>query len=236
MPARQHCDFIVCLQSSEYIAPPMNPRMSSSEIRRVACRPRSEAGPARNVGPAAQCWNSARGWLALVSVAVALVLGAGGCTRKIGDSCKANLDCSVTNTGAFCDLASPQGYCTVEGCDATSCPDDGVCVRFFTLPRSGPQCNPQTRPCCDPATADCRQPCACGERCLCDDESCSRAYCASETSERRWCMHRCTQDSDCREGYQCRTTGQGGAESVTVRDESGDATTPTEKFCAPVAQ
>ncbi len=37
-------------------------------------------------------------------------MSAGGCTRQIGDSCKTNLDCNVTITSAFCDLASPQGY------------------------------------------------------------------------------------------------------------------------------
>ena len=88
-------------------------------------------------------------------LAWAALLGA-GCTRQIGDTCKTNLDCNVTISNAFCDLASPQGYCTIEGCDATSCPDGSTCVRFFTLRRGD-------------GTCDASHPCRTGERCLCDD-------------------------------------------------------------------
>ena len=152
---------------------------------------------------------------------LAALLGA-GCTRQIGDSCKINYDCNITITNAFCDLASPQGYCTIEGCDATSCPDGAACVRFFSLQRAN-------------GTCDASHPCRAGERCLCDDESCSKAYCASEASERRWCMHRCNEDSDCREGYSCRASNQGGTVSATRRDADGNPVAPVEHFCAPAS-
>src|SRR4051812_36642707 len=39
-----------------------------------------------------------------------------GCGHKVGDSCKANVDCSALGD-RFCDVAAPGGYCTIEGCD-----------------------------------------------------------------------------------------------------------------------
>jgi hypothetical protein len=158
-------------------------------------------------------------WLPIGLLGLA-VLFAGACTRQIGDSCKTNLDCNVTIPGAFCDLASPQGYCTIEGCDATSCPDGATCIRFFSLQRAN-------------GTCDASRPCRIGERCLCDDEACSKAYCASEASERRWCMHRCGSDGDCRDSYSCRASNQGGAISVTRRDDDGNISSPVQSFCAP---
>lgn len=155
------------------------------------------------------------------ALALLLLLGlAGGCTRQIGDACKTNLDCNVTIPNAFCDVASQDGYCTIEGCDSTSCPDGSTCIRFFTLERGNPRC-------------DASHPCRSGERCLCDDEACTSAYCASETSERRWCMHRCEVDAHCRTGYTCHASNQGGAVSVVRRDENGTPVAPIENFCAP---
>ena len=52
-----------------------------------------------------------------------------GCAPAIGDSCSTNLDCSVTGE-RVCDLARPNGACTVLGCEADNCPDDAVCVRW----------------------------------------------------------------------------------------------------------
>ena len=49
------------------------------------------------------------------------VLMASACARTIGDDCTTNVQCSALGD-RFCDLSSPGGYCTVEGCDSTSCP------------------------------------------------------------------------------------------------------------------
>ena len=52
-----------------------------------------------------------------------------GCGSTIGDKCSQNIDCG---TARLCDNTMPDGYCTVRGCKFGSCPDDAVCVRFYT--------------------------------------------------------------------------------------------------------
>ncbi len=66
----------------------------------------------------------------LASILVAaLVAVASGCAPAIGDSCTSALDCSI-NGDRQCDSTRPGGACTVFGCEADTCPDDAVCVRF----------------------------------------------------------------------------------------------------------
>jgi hypothetical protein len=167
------------------------------------------------------------------------VLGTAGCTKTIGDSCATNVECSPLGD-RFCDLASPNGYCTIEGCDSASCPDSAVCIRFFSLKLGGAQCNASLVPmapadcanssgCCVVGTPGC---CQIGEHCLCDQDGCgAKGYCASESTERRWCMHTCNSNSDCRDGYQCLTTGANGSLAVAVPD-LGNAV-PILRYCAP---
>lgn len=52
-----------------------------------------------------------------------------GCAPEIGDPCSTSLNCSITGT-RVCDTASPNGYCTIFGCDDSTCPAESVCVRF----------------------------------------------------------------------------------------------------------
>lgn len=169
------------------------------------------------------------------------------CSHKIGDGCATNVECSALGD-RFCDLSSPGGYCTVEGCDAWSCPDDSVCVRFFSLQRGSLRCDPSRIPrsdcsggaeCCqagerinsnDPQSPVC---CRLGERCLCDDQGCTHSYCASETSERRWCMRACSDNSDCRDNYQCYATNESGTIAVATRTDAGTIDVPVLHYCAP---
>lgn len=51
------------------------------------------------------------------------------CAPSIGDSCNTAFDCSI-NGDRQCDLARPNGSCTVFSCEADNCPDDAVCVRW----------------------------------------------------------------------------------------------------------
>ncbi|RZO54950.1 MAG: hypothetical protein EVA89_26820 [Sandaracinaceae bacterium] len=56
-----------------------------------------------------------------------------GCAPQIGDGCNNSFDCSI-NGDRQCDLSQPSGACTIFGCDADTCPDDAVCVRFRPEP------------------------------------------------------------------------------------------------------
>lgn len=122
-------------------------------------------------------------------------LGGLGCGKEIGDECFTSADCSP-NGDRQCDTVSNEGYCTVQGCDVDTCPEEAVCVRFFT----GSFAN---KP-CDLATED-GDPLAGGTDACSLDELCSLAgSCVPRSSEVRFCMRKCGSDGDCRDGYECR--------------------------------
>lgn len=138
-----------------------------------------------------------------------------GCGQEIGDECVISSDCSP-NGDRQCDTSSKGGYCTVQGCDFDTCPDEAVCVRFF----NGSFAN---KP-CDPGTEDL------GADACSLDELCSIAgNCVPRSSEVRFCMRTCESGGDCRDGYECRDVElmklHGGQ---PVRDDSGDG----PSFCA----
>src|SRR5262245_47832083 len=62
-------------------------------------------------------------------LAVAATAGA-GCSREIGDDCVTAVDCNP-NGSRSCDSSQPGGYCTIQGCDERSCPEEAVCMRYF---------------------------------------------------------------------------------------------------------
>jgi hypothetical protein len=116
-------------------------------------------------------------------------LSLGACKRDIGDACKNSLDCSQESE-RLCDISQPGGYCTIEGCDERTCPEKAVCVRYFPHDENAMK-------------QDCAT-CTAAEVCLPD------GHCAPRTSERRYCVHSCNDNSDCRGGYSCRQVGTGG--------------------------
>lgn len=212
----------------------MIPATYRSSVRASFRASSSAARPARPVAP-----------LSLLLLALLVLTGA--CTRKIGDNCSTNVDCSPQGD-RLCDIGSPQGYCTIEGCDYQTCPNNAHCVRFYSLKTNSGQCQaglvtrsdcPEdastSQRCCKPGTPGC---CLTGELCLCEDARCASARCASGASEKRSCMAECDDDSDCREGYSCLTTGSNGAEPIPYRNENGvliDRAPALEalRFCAP---
>ena len=177
---------------------------------------------------------------------------AAGCAKKIGDPCKSNVDCSALGD-RFCDtsIADGSGYCTIEGCDVVevrfpgksnqpvcdtvefrpTCPDDAVCVRFFTPLLSKPCDAEKIRAGCAADEEGC---CASDERCVCDrvdPTGCAgnAGHCAPESTERRSCQERCERNSDCRAGFECRAIGTRGAQAVpTVCPYTKDS---TARFC-----
>jgi hypothetical protein len=162
--------------------------------------------------------------LAVAGLASAL---ASGCGHNIGDPCATNVDCSPLGN-RFCDVSSPGGYCTVEGCakplvngvPTDSCPSEAVCIRFFsqigsepcTLATAATDCRPDERclcDCTDPNNAtNCLPPIVLtdadgGVSTTCDQSAqgtptTAVAHCAPEASEHRDCEKKCSSDSDCR--------------------------------------
>lgn len=167
-------------------------------------------------------------------VLLLLALGLAACGHSVGDSCKANVDCSPLGD-RFCDTAPPGGYCTIEGCDINTCPSEAVCVRFFT-PLQNQPCHPQGGLLGQADCLDADDRCVCdnsvGGRCVSTDPATGEplGHCAPGSTERRWCQKKCSNRGDCRSGYRCFETGSGGAEAVPSFDRGLGK---PAKFCAP---
>jgi hypothetical protein len=146
--------------------------------------------------------------LALVAAALAT-----GCGKEIGDSCVVDSDCSP-NGDRKCIDQSNDGYCTIQGCDYSTCPEEAACVRFFTGSFENRDCD---------TTADCSL-----------DELCNLNHkCVARSSEIRFCMKTCDSDGDCRDGYECRDLEKmrlHGGEPVLESGTPIDDNAP--KFCA----
>ena len=67
--------------------------------------------------------------LSLLALLLSLGLSAGACKKVIGDGCTASTDCSAQGDRQ-CDVSQADGYCTVQGCDPNSCPDEALCIGF----------------------------------------------------------------------------------------------------------
>ncbi len=146
-----------------------------------------------------------------------------GCGDKIGDSCSRSTDCSSTGE-RVCDTISPDGYCTIAGCDFGTCPDESICVRFFggVIDESLP-CDPRTE---DRTTDDCSP-----------DDLCTLAgYCVPRTAERRFCMLTCSSDSDCRNKYECRTEELMRIHGGEPVPNAGEVLDNIQAFCAVAPQ
>ena len=142
--------------------------------------------------------------------------------------CATNVQCSPLGD-RFCDVSSPDGYCTIEGCDSSTCPDsNGVCIRFFSLKVNGGHCATRAEPALTSIRItralplDCDNPSTGCEAALRHAARSGSTACArSPTAASRLLRQRehgaplvhahMQQDSDCRTGYQCLTTGYNGA-------------------------
>jgi hypothetical protein len=136
-----------------------------------------------------------------------------GCGKEIGDSCVVSSDCDP-NGERICDVSQKEGYCTVMGCDYSTCPDSAVCVRFFSGAFANKTCTTQN---------DCSL-----------DELCDlNGHCVPRSAESRYCMASCDSDGDCRDGYECRDLDlmrEHGGEPVLAPGVPIDENVP--KFCA----
>lgn len=161
------------------------------------------------------------GWSAPIfsALLLLLLLFGIGCGNEIGDACITSVDCSP-NGDRSCDTSSKGGYCTVQGCDFNTCPEEATCVQFFTGNFSNRTCDPDTE---DRGSNACTF-----------DELCSLVgNCVPRSSEVRFCMKTCDADDDCRDGYECRDIAkmkEHGGQPVLAPGVDIDESSP--KFCA----
>jgi hypothetical protein len=200
-------------------------------------------------GSAARLYGSAA-WLA-AGIAFTLVLGA-GCGHNIGDGCSINTDCSPNNDRE-CDMSQPGGYCTIEGCDQSSCPSDSACVRFFPEKFLSQPCNPACNLLDHPTISnDASMPTQCPDKmplacpddgsvsppqcvdcknallCAADELCLPSGLCVPRADEQRLCVRTCSSNSDCRGGYECRVGGTLGSLPL-LSDPCANVS-----FCAPL--
>ena len=164
-------------------------------------------------------------------VLVGLALAAFGCGSEIGDSCQVDTDCanaailsgSAVNDRS-CDLSEPGGYCTIVGCDYSTCPSEAVCVRFFAGDFQNEACDPLKEGVSE-------------FNCTLDEECDLGGHCVDRSAETRYCMRKCNHNSDCRSDYECRTLDlmieHGGEDVLPPGQQPDSASAP--KFCAPAA-
>ena len=141
---------------------------------------------------------------------------AAGCGKEIGDACIVSTDCSQRGDRQ-CDISSKDGYCTIQGCDYNTCPQEAACVRFF----SGQFDN---------------KPCVVMGDCSLDELCDLQGHCVPRSTETRYCMRTCNTAGDCRDGYECRDYQlmiDHGGEPVLAPGLVVDSSSP--KFCAPAA-
>jgi hypothetical protein len=144
---------------------------------------------------------------------------AAGCGKQIGDACIVSSDCDP-NGQRQCDTSQKEGYCTIQGCDFDTCPEEAACIRFFTGQFDNKTCGPTTE---DISTDNCSL-----------DELCDlEGHCVARSSEVRFCMLKCSSNGDCRDGYECRDLTlmkEHGGEPVLAPGVPVDEHAP--KFCA----
>jgi hypothetical protein len=148
----------------------------------------------------------------MIAVVATSAAVASGCARKIGDECTTAADCNPNGTRS-CDSSQPGGYCTIQGCDQTSCPDEAACIRYFPAQYLTKPCDPTAVP----------NGCAADEFCL------PEGLCAQLSQELRYCVKTCSSGDDCRGGYECRLAGTRGSVAFT------SDLNPNVHFCAPAA-
>lgn len=151
-------------------------------------------------------------YLVLVVLVILGGLG-GGCGKEIGDACIVSSDCSP-NGDRQCDISQKEGYCTIQGCDYATCPEEAACIRFFT----GSFAN---------------KPCETSDQCSLDELCNLTKHCVPRNSEVRYCMKKCESATDCRDSYECRNLDlmrEHGGEPVLAPGVPIDETSPN--FCA----
>ncbi len=164
-----------------------------------------------------------------LSVGTLLSLGLVGCQPKVGDPCKVSYDCGL-RVVRQCDVSNAprdpkrQGECIVENCSFGVCPKEAVCVKVYATEFLSIACDPDLEDQSIDQSSG-RDDCEPNEVCL------PEGLCADEIRARTSCRRECNTDSNCRDNYQCVSTGLDG---IYVAPDPDDPTKQTiAKICVP---
>ena len=194
-----------------------------------------------------------------LSLAFALLalLALPGCQRKIGAACRVSTDCSIRGD-RVCDLShlvdgdgnldpKGKGECIIDACNTSTCPREGTCVQVYGAEFLSVACDPELedRPqpfqsgiearvaACnaEPAEPEDGEPVLCND-CLSHEVCLPEGLCADLLSVRTSCRKECRSNTQCRDGYECRTSGSNGVYSVATPEAPFG--TEVVKICMPV--
>jgi hypothetical protein len=155
---------------------------------------------------------------------VALILGSLGCQPQVGDPCRRASDCGL-RVIRQCDVSNAprdpknQGECILENCSFGVCPNEAVCVKVYSTELLSVSCEPELE------DIDGRDDCMPHEVCL------PEGLCADEVRARTSCRRQCNKDSDCRDNYECVSTGAGGV--YMAPDPDNPTEQLTDSICVP---
>jgi hypothetical protein len=159
-----------------------------------------------------------------------LVVGLLGCQPKVGDPCKKSFDCGL-RVVRQCDVSNAprdpkrEGECIVENCSYGACPKEAVCVKVYSTELLSVSCEPDLEDVSSFEGLAGRDDCLPHEVCL------PEGLCADEVRARTSCRRQCNRDSDCRDNYECVSTGAGG---VYMTPDPADPTRQlTDSICVP---
>jgi hypothetical protein len=187
-----------------------------------------------------------------IVLALLALLGLAACQAKIGAECLRSTDCSIRGE-RICDLshrvndqgvvaASGKGECTIEGCGRDSCPKEAACIKVYGSDFLSVACDPEREdvatvcdlerlgeagceargcvPSIEAGTWTCPPRDDCEARQVCLPEG----LCADEITARTSCRRKCSNDGDCRDGYECVLTGtQGVYRAPDIEDPQNPA-------------
>lgn len=160
---------------------------------------------------------------------LALSFGALGCQPRVGDKCKRAVDCGL-NVIRQCDVSNAprdpknEGECIVENCSYGVCPKEAVCVKVYASEFLSISCDPELED-IPMSGVETRDDCLPNEVCL------PEGLCADEIRARTSCRFECNSDKQCRDNYECVSTGVGGL--YVAPDPADPITQNTAKICVP---
>ena len=152
-----------------------------------------------------------------------------------------------------------KGECIIDGCNPTTCPREGTCVQVYSAEFLSVACDPEledrpqpfhggleTRilacnadptltpagdPEGEPVLPPDGEPVACND-CQAHEVCLPEGLCADLLSVRTSCRKECRSNTQCRDGYECRSSGSNGVYGIATPEAPFGV--ETVKICMPL--